>query len=105
VLFIFASTNGTNYNIIEFTNTHKCVIGTYFGGLILIKRETDGKWLAKCDICQWKTLEPKRLDAENKLSNHISIVHRKGKRSIKEQKLPISPDKLPPNLPSPIKEN
>ena len=61
----------------------------------------DAKW----DICQWKIVDLKRKDAENKLSNHISLVHRKGKRDIKKQKLPTSPDKLPPNLPKPIKEN
>jgi hypothetical protein len=73
--------------------------------LLLIRQENDGNWLAKCDLCQWKTLESKRKDAENKLSNHINMVHKEGIKGIKKQKLPISPDKLPPNLPSPIKEN
>jgi hypothetical protein len=71
----------------------------------LIKQEKDGKWLAKCNICQWKTLELEKKDAENKLANHISMVHKKGVKGIKKKKTPISPDKVPPNIPSPIKEN
>jgi hypothetical protein len=75
------------------------------GCLILIREEQDGKWLAKCDLCEWKTLESKKIDSENKLSNHITIAHRKGVTKIKKQKSPVSPDKAPPNLPSPIKEH
>lgn len=70
----------------------------------LITQENDGSWLAKCDLCQWKTLESEKEDAQNKLSNHISIVHKKGVASIKEKKRPISPGKMPPNIPSPVKE-
>lgn len=71
----------------------------------MIKQEKDGKWLAKCDLCQWKTLESEKKDAENRLSNHINIVHRKEVAGVKKQKVPISPDKMPPNIPSPIKEH
>ncbi|MBN1784940.1 MAG: hypothetical protein JW815_04315 [Candidatus Bathyarchaeota archaeon] len=71
----------------------------------MIKQENDGKWLAKCDICQWKTFELERKDAENKLANHITIVHKKGITGTKKKKTPISPEKMPPKIPSPIKEN
>jgi hypothetical protein len=71
----------------------------------LIKQEKDGKWVAKCDICQWKTIESEKKDAEHKLSNHINIVHKRGIKGVEKQKLPISPGKLPPQIPSPIKES
>jgi hypothetical protein len=74
------------------------------GSLNVIRQEKDGKWFAKCDLCQWKTLESERKDAENKLSNHISIVHKKGVKRVKKHKHPVSPDEMPPKLPEPIKE-
>ncbi|MDG6221825.1 MAG: hypothetical protein IAX21_06690 [Candidatus Bathyarchaeota archaeon] len=71
----------------------------------MIIKEDNGNWLAKCDLCQWKTLQPKRSQAQNKLSNHINKVHKKGIKTIDQQKVPNSPAKMPPNLPAPIKEN
>ena len=71
----------------------------------LIKREKDGNWSAKCDLCQWKTVESKRNNAQNKLSNHINIIHKKGIEVTKKQKSTIPPAEKPPKLPSPIKEN
>lgn len=73
--------------------------------ITLIRQEKDGNWFAKCDLCQWKTVESKRNDAQNKLSNHINIIHKKGIEGTKNQKSTIPPAEMPPKLPSPIKEN
>jgi hypothetical protein len=86
------------------TKTHKCATGIFFGGKIeVIRQEKDGNWLVKCDLCQWRTSELKRRDAENKLSSHINIVHKKRVKGAKKQKTTISPDQMPPKMPSPIK--
>lgn len=73
--------------------------------LNVIRQKKDGKWLAKCDLCQWKTSESERKDAENKLSNHINMVHKRGVKGVKKQKPLISPDRMPPKTPAPIKEH
>lgn len=71
----------------------------------MIVEDNEGKWEAKCDLCQWKTNQLKQSDAENKLRNHINTVHKKGIKEIKKQKRPISKQDLPPKIPTPIKEN
>lgn len=71
----------------------------------MIKQEENGRWLAKCDICQWKTYEASRLNAENKLSNHIDMKHKKQKITIKKQKPPLPAKDFPPRLPPAIDEH
>lgn len=68
---------------------------------MIIHNSTDGKWQAKCDICQWKTLEIKRENAANKLRNHINIVHKEGLQKIKKQQRPVSRANMPPKIAAP----
>lgn len=74
------------------------------GWVNLIRQEKDGKWLVKCDICSWKTLEQTQKKAENKLANHLNTVHREGRKWIQEQRPVIPPGEMPPNIPTPVKE-
>jgi len=71
----------------------------------LIIQNNDGKWEAKCELCQWKTTQLERSNAETKLRNHITVVHKKGVKKIKEQKRPTSQSDMAPKIPEPIKEN
>lgn len=61
----------------------------------MIKEREDGRWIATCDICFWKAMERGEKNAENRLKNHISIVHNKGRKLI---------EKKPSQIPSPISE-
>lgn len=70
----------------------------------MIEQQKDGKWLAKCDICTWKTLKQKKGNAETSLKNHINIAHKTGKKRIKDRKPSIPPEQKPEDIPSPIKE-
>lgn len=71
----------------------------------MIIQDKEGQWEAKCELCQWKTTQLKRDAAENKLRNHINIVHKKGVNKIKHKKRPTSKDNMPPKIPKAIKEN
>jgi hypothetical protein len=70
----------------------------------LIIQNDEGDWVAKCELCQWSTIQTKRKNAENNLRNHINMVHKEGIKGIKQQNRPTSRSNLPPNLPDKIKE-
>ncbi len=70
----------------------------------MIRQEKEGKWLAECDICSWKTQETDRISAENRLERHLNIAHRTGGRGLEKQKPRVSSEEKPPELPEPIKE-
>jgi hypothetical protein len=44
----------------------------------MIKQQEDGLWLAKCDICSWRSVEPEEAGARRKLSRHFNVTHRRG---------------------------
>jgi hypothetical protein len=71
----------------------------------MIRQESEGRWLAKCDLCSWKTVESNRETAESNLRNHLSLTHRKGRRRKMKKKPRILPEEKPPQIPSPIDEH
>jgi hypothetical protein len=68
-------------------------------------KQEDGKWTVKCPICTWKKIEDKKEKAENSLANHIEIVHKEGKKGVKEHEPLIPPSEMPPKIPPYVKEH
>lgn len=69
----------------------------------LIAQNNNGDWLATCELCQWHKSLPKRNNAENKLRNHINIVHKKGVKNIKYKKRPAVRENILPQTPASIR--
>jgi hypothetical protein len=72
----------------------------------LSKKQEDGTWLTKCPLCTWKETSQTKVEAENNLNNHVNKVHQEGRgKKVKPAKPVRTAKAMPPQLPTPIKEN
>ncbi|MBD3172809.1 hypothetical protein GF326_10085 [Candidatus Bathyarchaeota archaeon] len=62
-------------------------------------KQVDGKWVAECKLCDWKTIEETEKGARKVLNRHIDVTHKKPTVTVPQRRSPVKEENKQGNLP------